>query len=144
MNLRMRRNPVQIIEWKSDYSVLVSRFDEQHKELIKLINNVHSAMKEGEGQIMLGGVFHSLADYTKKHFAEEEKLMEAKGYSDISRHKAAHDHLLKKVDELQKEFVEGNGVLSISVLNFLKDWLITHIQGEDKKYGSFFNVKGIY
>jgi hemerythrin len=131
------------IEWRPDYSVLVSKFDEQHKKLINLINDLHTAMKEGEGQVMLGGIFRSLADYTRDHFAEEEKLMEANGYPELSRHKAAHDHLLKRVRQLQKEFVDGNGILSINVLNFLMDWLVTHIQGEDKKYGRFFNEKGI-
>lgn len=135
---------MSIIEWQTSYSVSVSRFDEQHKQIIKLINVLHSAMKKGDGQVILGEIFYSLADYTKNHFAEEERMMEANGYSDISRHKTAHDHLLNKVKELQEEFIQGNGTLSIEVLNFLKDWLVTHIQGEDRKYGSFFNIKGIY
>lgn len=132
------------IEWQPAYNVQVARFDDQHKKLFNLINDLHSAMKEGEGHIMLGDIFQSLAEYTKNHFSEEITLMESTAYPDIVRHKAAHDHLLGRVKELQNEFIEGNGVLSISVLNFLKDWLITHIQGEDKKYGHFFNSKGIY
>lgn len=135
---------MSIIEWHPAYSVQVSKFDEQHKILIKLINDLHAAMKEGEGHGMLGEIFQSLADYTKNHFADEERMMETNTYSDLSRHKTAHDHLLKRVRELQNEFVEGNGIISISVLNFLKDWLITHIQGEDKKYGRFFNDRGIH
>jgi len=132
------------IEWQPAFSVLVSRFDEQHKKLFNLINELHSAMQIGEGQVILGNIFSSLADYTKTHFADEERMMEANGYPDIFRHKAAHEYLIGRVLELKKEFVEGNGVLSISVLNFLRDWLTTHIQGEDKKYGTFFNDKGIY
>lgn len=132
------------IEWQSAYSVLVSRFDDQHKKLINIMNELHTAMKKGEGQLVLGGIFQSLADYTKEHFAAEEALMEANGYPDLSRHKTAHEQLLGRVVKLQREFMEGNGILSINVLNFLRDWLITHIQGEDKKYGRFFNDKGIF
>lgn len=96
------------------------------------------------GRLFWGGVFQSLVDYTETHFADEERMMEANGYPDILRHKAAHKYLICRVIELKKEFLEGNGVLSVSVLNFLRDWLTTHIQGEDKKYGIFFNNKGIF
>ena len=133
-----------VIEWQPAFSVLVSKFDEQHKGLITLINDLHSAMQRGEGQIILGDIFNSLGDYTKNHFADEERMMQANAYPDISRHMAAHEHLLNRVIELQKEFVAGNSVLSVNVINFLRDWLTTHIQGEDKMYGSFFNSKGIF
>jgi hemerythrin len=135
---------MSVIEWQPAFSVLVSRFDEQHKGLINLINDLHSAMQKGEGQVILGNIFNSLADYTKNHFADEERMMEANGYPDSSRHKATHEHLILRVVELQKEFVAGNNVMSVSVLHFLRDWLTTHIQGEDKMYGRFFNDKGIF
>ena len=88
------------------FAVLVSRFDEQHKGLIKLINDLHSAMKTGRGQVILGNIFDSLVDYTKNHFADEE-AMGRNAYPNISRHKIAHEHLLKRVTELQEEFVKG-------------------------------------
>ncbi|MDD5285048.1 MAG: bacteriohemerythrin [Desulfuromonadaceae bacterium] len=135
---------MSVIEWQPAFSVLVSRFDEQHKGLINLINDLHSAMQRGEGQVILGNIFNSLVDYTKNHFADEERLMEANGYPDISRQKNSHDLLLKRVVELQGEFVKGNSVLSVTVLNFLRDWLTNHIQGEDKMYGRFFNDRGIF
>jgi hemerythrin len=31
----------------------------------------------------------------------------------------------------------------MEVLNFLKGWLVKHIQGTDKKYGPFLNAKGV-
>jgi len=35
-------------------------------------------------------------------------------------------------------------VLSLEVMNFLKDWLMNHIQGSDKKYGPYLNSHGIH
>ncbi len=70
--------------------------------------------------------------------------MQANAYPDYVKHKAAHDGLVKKVLELQQKFQEGNAMLTMSVLSFLKEWLVTHIQGEDKKYGIYFNSKGIF
>ena len=34
-------------------------------------------------------------------------------------------------------------ILTLEVMNFLKDWLTGHILGVDKKYAPFFAAKGL-
>jgi hemerythrin len=132
-----------LMEWNPTLSVKVKKFDDQHKKLVDLINQLHDAMKAGEGNAMLGVVLQSLISYTATHFAEEEKVMQANGFPEFAAHKAAHDALVKQVLELQKKFQSGSAALSMSVMSFLKDWVVTHIQGTDKKYGVYLNAKGI-
>jgi len=48
-----------------------------------------------------------------------------------------------KVSEFKDGFEKGKLGLSISVMDFLSDWLRNHIKGVDKKYGPFFNEKGL-
>jgi len=45
---------MSLIEWSPAYSVKVKKFDDQHKKLIELINQLHDAMKAGQGNAMLG------------------------------------------------------------------------------------------
>jgi hemerythrin len=85
-----------------------------------------------------------LIDYTKVHFAHEEKLMAEHGYPDSPGHKAEHVALAKQVLDVQAKFKSGaSAVLSMDVLNFLKEWLLKHIQGTDKKYVAHFKSKGV-
>lgn len=132
-----------LMEWSPAFSVKVKKFDDQHKKLVDLINQLHDAMKAGQGNAMLGVVLQSLIAYTATHFKEEEQVMQTNGYPDLARHKGEHEKLVAQVLDLQKKFQTGGNVLTLTVLSFLKDWLITHIQGEDKKYGVFLNAKGI-
>ncbi|HEX9079405.1 MAG TPA: hemerythrin domain-containing protein, partial [Desulfuromonadaceae bacterium] len=69
---------------------------------------------------------------------------QANAYPEYAKHKGEHEKLVKQVLELQQKFQAGNAMLTMSVLSFLKEWLVKHIQGEDKKYGVYFNEKGIY
>ena len=131
------------MEWSPVFSVKVKKFDDQHKKLVDLVNQLHDAMKAGQGNAMLGVVLQSLITYTATHFKDEEQVMQANGYPDLVRHKGEHEKLVKQVLDLQKKFQAGGSVLTMTVMSFLKDWLITHIQGEDKKYGVYLNAKGI-
>jgi hemerythrin len=141
--LYTRRKTMALMEWNPIFSVKVKKFDDQHKKLVDMVNQLHDAMKAGQGNAMLGVVLQSLISYTATHFKDEEQVMQANGYSGLAKHKAEHEKLVKQVLDLQQKFQSGASVLTMTVLSFLKDWLITHIQGEDKKYGVFLNGKGI-
>ncbi|MGB9912684.1 MAG: hemerythrin, partial [Candidatus Kapaibacteriota bacterium] len=44
------------IEWNDNYSVGVSIIDNQHKQLIRIINELHEGMGTGKGKDVLGKV----------------------------------------------------------------------------------------
>jgi hemerythrin len=45
---------------------------------------------------------------------------------------------------LQRGFEAGELLLSLKVMEFLKEWLVEHIMGEDKKLGAFLTAQGIH
>ncbi|NTW89085.1 MAG: hemerythrin family protein [Desulfobulbaceae bacterium] len=132
-----------LFNWDSSLSVNIAEIDEQHKKLVNLVNDLFEAMKEGKGSQILGKVLSDLTRYTKTHFATEERLMRSNSYPSYLVHKKEHDELIAQVDDLNKKFQDGQMVLSTSVGNFLKSWLVNHIKGTDMKYKPFLNQKGV-
>lgn len=131
------------INWNEGLSVDVKMFDEQHKKLIGLINNLHEAMSQGKGGKALGDILKQLIDYTETHFKDEEKAMEKYKYPGCGLHVIEHKDLTGKVIALQAKYNKGDAILSMDVMKFLKDWLTHHILETDKKYGVFFKSQGI-
>ncbi|MFO7445553.1 MAG: bacteriohemerythrin [Ignavibacteriaceae bacterium] len=125
---------MEIIKWSDKYSVGHSLIDNQHKKLITLINELHTSMKEGRGKESLQKILDELVLYTKEHFSTEEMMMRKAGYSGYNEHKVEHDKLAEKVISLQDLYKAGKVPLTLDVMIFLKDWLINHIEGTDKKY----------
>lgn len=132
-----------MIHWQDSYSVGVSAIDEQHQQLVDIINRLFAAMKSGQGQQELGQTFSRLIDYTKEHFSFEESLMEQYDYPEAYRHKQEHVGLTKRVVNLNEQFQSGAILLSVETSHFLKDWLLQHIQKTDQKFGSFLNSVGV-
>jgi hemerythrin-like metal-binding protein len=134
---------VAYIDWTDSLSVGIDIIDEQHKVLIKIINDLHEAMKAGQSKSIIKDVLARLIDYTGFHFSTEEKLMDKYGYPEAAGHKKIHKDLVDDVLELQKKLDKSELTLGVHVLTFLKTWLNDHILKTDMKFGGFLKQKGI-
>jgi DNA-binding response OmpR family regulator len=63
-------------------------------------------------------------------------------YDERESHTAKHNELTQKALELQRSFEQGSATVSYDVLDFLHDWLVTHIIGTDRKFGAFLAARG--
>lgn len=132
------------LKWSTNLSVNVAEIDAQHQHLVRFLNDLSGAMKEGKGKDVLTDIISGLVVYTRSHFATEEKYFDRFGYPDGVSHKQEHQMFVEKVAKFKKDFDEGNQLVSIPILSFLRDWLVNHINGSDMKYSRFFNEKGLY
>ncbi len=132
------------IDWKDEYSVGIESIDEQHKKLINLINTLQTIVDYSTGEEFERECLAAVVDYTKTHFVYEEGLMRKYGYPDFEAHKAQHQKMIDKVDELLEEYEKQPESAMRSALDFLKQWLIRHINGTDKQYSEFLISKGAH
>ncbi len=130
-----------LIKWNDTLSVEVDEFDRQHQRLITMINRLHDGMLNRVARTVLEDILSGLYEYALEHFASEETLFDRYGYPDREEHKKEHVAFMEKVIEFKQGFEEGRLLLSMDVINFLLDWLGTHIEDTDKKYASFLSEK---
>ena len=132
-----------LIKWNESFSVNIVEIDLQHQKLVSLINELNQAMLQGMGKAALTNILNELVAYSLNHFSIEEKYFAQYRYPDTASHKKEHLDFIQKVASFKKDFDSGKLGLSIEVMNFLSDWLQTHIKGSDKKYQPFLNAKGL-
>ena len=129
---------MSLFQWGEEFSVGYADIDSQHKRLFQLADQLHAAMTAGKGKQVLGNTLNNLISYTKRHFSDEEMLMERHRYPGISQHKAEHHALTEKVVQFQKAFAEGRATVTMELLQFLRNWLVQHIGVVDKKVAAHF------
>jgi len=125
------------------FSTGVAEQDNQHKKLIDLINQLNDAMQAGHGADVMGKVLSELVNYTVLHFGYEEKLMAQHKYEDTPAHKAEHAKFVQTVGDFKNKFDAGSAVVSVEIMNFLRDWLTKHIMKTDKKFAQALNKAGV-
>ncbi|MBU4234837.1 MAG: bacteriohemerythrin [Proteobacteria bacterium] len=136
-------NIPDLMPWSSNLSVNIKLIDDQHKKLVGIINELHKAMKLKKSNNAMGAILDRLADYTVTHFATEEKLFAKYGYPEEKAHVELHRKLVAQVVDIQQKFKSGDAMISMELMSFLKDWLVKHIQGTDKKYSTFLRGHGV-
>lgn len=118
--------------WNDDLDVKVEAMNQQHKELIRLMNLLFDKQRDGS-LAELTKYMTELKAYTLKHFREEEAFMAAKKYSDLENHKKLHLALLAEFEDHEKEFGKS-GKIPQGFFRFLSSWLLSHIKAVDTKY----------
>jgi hemerythrin len=132
-----------MFEWHNEFSVDIGSIDVQHKMLFSIANELYSAMLAGQSNASMARILDRLVQYTKVHFAHEERLMQEHHYPGLALHKVEHDALTAKVLKFQSDFQAGHANMSLQLLQFLRSWLEGHIKGSDQKYSPFLRSKAV-
>lgn len=129
-------------EWGDDLVVGNKLLDDDHRDLIGLVNELHTATSCGEGREVVGSILERLIDYTSSHFELEEAHMEKVGYPKLAQHRLQHEAMLKQARALQARFEAGNITVAAQVSALLRDWLSLHIRREDKAMARLSTTSG--
>ncbi len=131
------------VVWNDEYSVGIAVLDEQHRQILNLINDLYNAKDYSQDGLAVWHLLSVLRDYTMTHFAEEEAMMKRCGYRDFDHHKIIHDQLRENTEQLCKAQRDVMRDLSFEVLNFLRKWWTQHILGMDRKYAPCVSSQGV-
>jgi hemerythrin len=129
-------------KWSPDYSVNIKTIDNQHQELINILNRLFTAVSLREGSKVIASILSALTSYTRTHFALEERLMQQAAYGDIEAHMLEHKMLIEQLEQLCKRHEQEEKPIYFEILRFLKHWLKEHIKGVDTKYSEALHEAG--
>lgn len=130
--------------WSEALSVGVRQLDDDHQIMFEIINELYDAMRVGQGDELLEGIFSRLKAYTFTHFLREEALMKSYEYPHYVSHKKLHEDLIKRLDEFMARYSQDRNLVStIEISQFLQDWLLKHIKQEDFQYKKHFQDQGL-
>ena len=125
-----------VITWdEAQMSTGVESIDSQHQELIRRINELHSACLAGTAREDLLKLLGFLGEYAQSHFRHEEGVMQSHRCPARGQNKAAHVQFLRDYGSLV-EIVKRDGATTTAVIQvkeLLGNWLKNHICGTDTK-----------
>lgn len=115
------------LTWSSELDTGISEIDQQHKQIMVLINRLQDARDSGDREGILA-VVNDLVDYTVSHLDFEESMLEKVQYEFLGGHKKVHTLLVRNVKGIQQRIQAGEDVVH-ELHSLLHRWLFNHICG---------------
>lgn len=125
------------VEWKPFYTVGDHLLDEEHRQILDIINDLYMAIESGNDQGRFQDVLDRLTDYTVNHFDHEERVMRGCGYPEFEAHREMHVEMRRRTRELK---APPDVIAAQELLQFVKNWWVRHIQNRDKAYAPYLDA----
>jgi hemerythrin len=123
-------------EWSDDLSLGTEKIDNQHKELLCILNDLHDVYDTANRQSAAEACLMKMKNYMKVHFTDEEQFMKDIGYPEIQAQKEEHKAFTDKVSDYDIMQIMSYTPYQ-DMLSFLKEWFINHIIANDMKIADF-------
>jgi hemerythrin len=133
-------------EYKWNDSLLTGQaaIDDQHKKLFEAVNDLLRTAEAGKAEEDIKKSLDFLTDYTIKHFFDEQALQQKYQYPDYQNHIKYHEDFKAVVRDLSHQLIlKGSSKALVDDLcKKFGDWLVNHINIQDKKFAAYIREKG--
>ncbi len=123
-----------LFPWREEYETGIAEIDRQHRQLVRILEDLHTAMSQNKGREVLGNTLRHLAVYTATHFRTEEGLMQRENFPGLADHQRKHRKLMAEITNVQNNWDSGKLSITPETLSFLWRWLQNHILEDDMAY----------
>lgn len=114
------------LQWSKELELDVPAMDATHREFVDLLTQVEEA-----GDATLLPLWRSLIAHTEAHFGQEDRWMEATGFSTGNCHSTQHKVVLDIMREGQKRAESGDLGMIRGMTPELASWFSYHAQTMD-------------
>jgi len=128
-----------MFQMKEEYKIGIPNIDAQHEKLFEIGERAFQLLKEkytNDKFDKIVEIIEELKAYTIYHFRDEEEYMESINYKRLFTQKIEHENFVKTLDGVNLSKIDENQDEAImKILNYLNEWLISHIVEKDMLIG---------
>jgi hemerythrin len=124
---------MSLLQWKPEYSIGVQSMDDEHREMIELINATYGKLTSGHDAAQVEEYLGEILSTISMHFALEERMMRKAGYGEYQAHKDDHEALLDRLRDLMDDYFDDPKVGAHKLEQSLSDWFAGHFSSFDAR-----------
>ena len=129
------------VVWQEANSVGNAYLDAQHRQILELVNAMYERVR-GTGDVNMMELVGRLSDYTRRHLRDEERYLQQFGFPALVGHQAVHRGLRERTEGIRRGVEQNVADVDDSVLQFLKQWWLSHINQTDRQYAVHLGTRG--
>ncbi len=119
-----------LIEWSPQFSLGVAELDNEHRDLLQIINRLYEQIQSGHYQTTVIDALEELHGSAANHFAHEEEIMRNRHYAKFDEHHADHRRLLAEITAMIHQCQDGIDD-DEAMAKWLYEWFSHHSKTHD-------------
>ena len=127
-----------MIQWSERYEVGIAAIDGQHREMVDIANRLLAGLRAGRDRDELVETLRELVRATEHNIGTEERLMQEHGLAP-AHHAEEHQRLLEAIRHFDLRLDPGGLAESA---RFLHEWLLGHIDEDDRPFAEQLRSRG--
>jgi hemerythrin-like metal-binding protein len=124
---------MSLLQWKNEYSVGIESMDDEHREMITLINSTYDKLGSDAEPDQIDDCLAEIFNTISMHFALEERIMQKAAYAEFEAHKNDHEDLLDRLRDLMDDFFADPVTGAQRLEQNLSDWFEGHFSTFDAR-----------
>jgi hemerythrin len=132
------------INWKPQFSIDGGVIDEDHKTLIRLINEFNAGIASFITADKMIPNLKALTEYTQEHFKREEELLAKTDFPLLDDHKKKHQAVIQQFNGLKLKALKTTEDtitdVAVEISKFLQGWLSGHVIESDLPFRSYMDA----
>ena len=124
---------MELLSWKTEYSVGIDAVDHEHQEMIGMINETYKELRGSKDPAAIEQFLGDIHMSISAHFALEERVMRQAEYGEYEAHKEDHESLLDQIRDLMDAFDENADEGLPLLQEQLSDWFGSHFATFDAR-----------
>ena len=134
---------IMALQWSEACECGDRTIDSQHYRLFELANSLIGIVLDAASERpTFNEALNVLLEHIAGHFADEEAILESKGYAHLRRHRRAHAGLLQRARALKQRAEAGEIPLGQLVEFIARDVVAGHLLAADRDFFPLFQVAG--
>ena len=128
-----------MIQWSEHYEVGIAVIDGQHREMLDIANRLLAGLHAGRDRDELVETLRELVRSAEHNIATEERLMQEHGLAP-AHHAEEHQRLLEAIRHFDLRLDPGG---LADAARFLHEWLLGHIDEDDRPFAEQLRSRGV-
>jgi hemerythrin len=121
------------IEWRDDYDTGLQVLDDQHRQLVEILNSLEDAVRRGRDRASVDAILRDLIGYTQEHFGFEERVLAGSRHPDFADLQRRNREWIREIERFHYERLTAGRALTPEFRCALREWLQDHLARGDAK-----------
>ncbi len=113
------------IVWDESFSVGLKDMDEQHKQIINIVNKLTEIKEMHVNSEIISATLSKMREYADNHFKKEETYLLESDYPFYSMHKIQHRGFRKKTVDFCMDTIAYKSSIPTGIVTYLRKQLVS-------------------